>query len=152
MRARLVALLLLLVASAPLTAQGDSSRRDCNLARKAGDDPFGGKGFYLRRWQWHVGYAAASTLTAEALHQTTGMPRLASALTATLALGLMPHAIGLATHQYRLNLADVAFDLVDRSTAILLWTGTSGGTWQSKTLALTTFAGAYGALACYASP
>lgn len=150
MRVRVVALLLVLT-SASAMAQGDSSRRDCNLARRAYDNPLPGVGFVLRRWQWHATYALTSVAAAELLHQV-GMPRSAAAVAATLAIGLMPHAIGIATHQYRFNLSDVVFDLVDRSAPLVLWVGSSGNTWQSKTLALTTFASAYGALACYASP
>lgn len=151
MRVRLAALLLL-VATAPLNAQGAPSRRDCNLARVAWDNPLGSGGWYMRRWEWHVTYAATSLIASEALHRTTHIPRLASAIATTIALGLLPHVVGLARHSYPFNPGDVGFDALNRGLSLVVWTGSSGATWQSKTLAITTFVSAYAALACYASP
>lgn len=142
-------LLLLLLLPVVLEAQ----QPDCNLAEKRFDNPISDThGFVMRRYQWHVSYMAASTLIAEGIHRTTKLPRWASALTSTVAIGFLPHARGYVTGKYRVNVRDWAFDGVTRAAPLILWTGWSGQTWQSKTLAWTTLAGSYFSLACYASP
>jgi hypothetical protein len=107
----------------------------------------------MRRYQWHAFYAAMSTGASEAIHRTTHLPRWASALTATVGLGLVPHIrSGLVGRRYPFNPADWGFDLFDRAAPMFVWSGVSGGTWQSPTVAATTYFAGYAALACYASP
>jgi len=107
----------------------------------------------MRRYQWHAFYAALSTATAEVIHRTTHLPRWASAVTATVGLGLVPHIRGgLFDRRYPINPADWGFDLFDRAAPIFVWSGASGGTVRSQTLAATPFLVGYAALACYASP
>jgi hypothetical protein len=107
----------------------------------------------MRRYQWHAFYATLSTATAEVIHRTTHLPRWASAVTATVGLGLVPHIRGgLLDRRYPIDPADWGFDLFDRAAPIFVWSGVSGGTLRSQTVAATTFLVGYAALACYASP
>ena len=43
----------------------------------------------MPRYQWHAFYAVASIAAAEGIHRVTHMPRWASAVTATVALGIV---------------------------------------------------------------
>src|SRR5690242_9535540 len=84
-------LLLSSLAVAPLPAQSQRHRADCNLAERRYDNPFADhSGWSMRRYEWHAFYATGSIVTAEAVHRTTGLPRWASAVTATVALGILP--------------------------------------------------------------
>jgi hypothetical protein len=126
---------------------------DCNLAAKRWDNPISdGGGMYLRRYQWHIAYASASTLSAEFLHRATGLPRWASALSMSVAMGVLPHVRGISRGQYVFNARDWGFDLFNRAAPLVIWTGMSGQTWQSRTLAGTTILGGYFSLVCWASP
>ena len=107
----------------------------------------------MRRYQWHGFYAGLSTLTAYGIHKTTKLPSWASAAIATVGIGLIPHIrSGLVKHEYKVDARDWAFDVFNRAAPAILLVGRSGKTWQSNTLAATTFVGGYFALACYASP
>ena len=131
-----------------------SARRDCNLARRAYDNPLSdSRGWTMRRYEWHAFYAGLSTLTAYGIHKTTKLPRWASATIATVGIGLIPHIRGgLIKHEYPVDLRDWAFDLFDRGAPAILLVGRSDNTWQSNALAATAFVGGYAALACYSSP
>ena len=129
---------------------------DCNLARKAFDNPFSDtRGWEMRRYEWHLFYAGLSTLTAEGLHRATKLPRWSTALIASVGIGFVPHIRQVVLEpsgQRTINVRDWAFDGFVRSAPLILWTGASGGNWQSRTLAVTTFAAGYGWLSCYGSP
>jgi hypothetical protein len=156
---RLTALFFLLsISTARIGAQSIrfvNQRPDCALGRKAYDNPFSDShGFVLRRYQWHLFYAALSTGGAEALHQVTGWPRWSTALITSVGLGLVPHLrqTVMADGQRTINTRDWAFDGLIRSAPLIFRTGRRGGNWQSRTLAATEFVGGYLSLACYASP
>ena len=150
--ARRLALALVLSSTARVVA-AQAPVRDCNLARRAYDDPFSdSRGWHMRRYEWHAFYAGLSVATAEALHRTTRMPRWASAVTATIALGLVPHVRGLIRHKYPFDGPDWAFDLVNRSAPLFVWRGTLDRTWTERAATAAGYAGAYLSLACYASP
>lgn len=141
---------------ATLAAQTSSKvpPRDCNLARRAYDNPLSdSQGWTMRRYEWHAFYAGVSTLTAYGIHKTTKLPRWASATIATVGIGLIPHIRGgLLKHQYPVDLRDWAFDLFDRGAPAFLLVGRADNTWRSNALAATAFVGGYAALACYSSP
>jgi hypothetical protein len=142
------------VAASTASAQRPRHGPDCNLAERRYDNPFADhSGWSMRRYQWHAFYAGMSTAAAEAIHRTTHLPRWASAVTATVGIGLIPHIrSGLVAKRYPFNPADWGFDLFDRAAPIFVWSGMSGGTWPSRTVAATTYLAGYAALACYASP
>lgn len=124
---------------------------DCNLAAKRFDGaPFGDSGILLRRYQWHAIKAATGTLAAEGIHRTTKLPRWASALSAVALVSVAPHVVGASKGWYRVSPLDWAFDAFVTGAPMLLWA--TSETTQEKTLAATTFAGGYFALACFASP
>lgn len=106
----------------------------------------------MRRYQWHAFYAGLSVATAEAIHRTTHMPRWASAATATVAIGLVPHVRGVIRRRYPFDARDWAFDLVDRSAPLFVWRESAPQSWESRTVTAAAYAGAYLSLACYASP
>ena len=127
--------------------------RDCNLARRAYDDPFSDShGWHMRRYEWHAFYAGLSVAAAEALHRTTHMPRWASAATATIAIGLIPHVRGVIRHKYPFDGPDWAFDLVDRSAPLVVWRESLDQPWTERAATAAAYVGAYLSLACYASP
>ena len=148
-------LFVLAVLAFPLAStMAQSAPRDCNLARRAYDNPFSDRsGWTMRRYQWHGFYAGLSTLTAYGIHKTTKLPRWASATIATVGVGLIPHIrSSLVKHQYDVDTRDWAFDLFNRGAPAVLLVGRSGNSWQSNSLAAAGFVGGYLALACYASP
>jgi len=144
----------LIVTASAMPAQASRHGPDCNLAEKRFDNPFADhSGWLMRRYQWHAFYAVASTATAEGIHRVTHLPRWASAVTATVGLGVLPHIrSGLLVRRYPINPPDWGFDLFNRAAPLFVWSGLRGGTWQSQALAATTYAAGYAALACYASP
>ena len=150
--ARRLALALILCSTARIvSAQAPS--RDCDLARRAYDDPFAdSRGWHMRRYEWHAFYAGLSVATAEALHRVTHMPRWASAVTATVALGLVPHVRGVIRHKYPFNGPDWAFDLVNRSAPLFVWQASREPRWTGQAATAASYVGAYLSLACYASP
>jgi hypothetical protein len=127
---------------------------DCSLAAKRYDNPFSDShGWTMRRYEWHAFYFGLSTIAAEGIHRVTKLPRWASATIATVGIGVIPHIRGgIIKRQYPIAPLDWAFDGVNRAAPLIIWTGASGKTWQSRTLAATTIASSYFALACYASP
>lgn len=137
-----------------LAAQSTHRRSDCNLAEKRFDNPFADhSGWSMRRYEWHAFYATASTATAEGIHRVTHLPRWASALTATVALGIIPHVrSGLLVRRYPVNPPDWGFDLFNRAAPLFVWSGLKGGTVRSEVVSATTYVAGYAALACYASP
>ena len=147
MRRLIVVLALIVIALASRVGA-----QDYNFAAKRWDNPLGRGGWEMRRYEWHVFYASTATAGAEFLHRSTGLSRGLSALTVSLGMGLVPHVVGVTRNRYPFDGRDWAFDLVNRSAPLILWTGTSGKSWQSKTLACTTIIAAYFALAPYASP
>jgi len=153
---RLAVILLLssLVVVAPSSAQSHRRRADCNLAERRYDNPFADhSGWSMRRYEWHAFYATGSIVTAEAVHRAIGLPRWASAVTATVALGILPHVrSGLMLRRYPVNARDWSFDLFTRAAPIFVWSGLRGANWESQTLTATTYAAGYAVLACYASP
>ena len=127
--------------------------RDCNLARRAYDDPFSDShGWHMRRYEWHAFYAGLSLGASEALHRATHMPRWASAATATLAIGLIPHVRGIIRHKYPFNGRDWAFDLVNRSAPLFVWRESVDQSWSERSAMAAGYVGGYLSLACYASP
>jgi len=138
----------------PLPAQSPDSGPDCNLAEKRYDNPFADhSGWRMRRYQWHAFYAVASIATAEGIHRATRLPRWASAVTATVALGLIPHIRnGLVLRRYPINTLDWGFDLFNRAAPIFVWSGRQSDDWKARTLAATGYVAGYAALACYSSP
>ena len=129
---------------------------DCNLARKAYDNPFSDShGFMLRRYQWHLFFAAVSTGSAEALHQATGWPRWSTALITSVGFGVVPHVrqtLMASGGQRTIDVKDWAFDGLIRSAPLILRTGSGRGSRQANAIAAVGFVGAYLSLACYASP
>lgn len=123
-----------------------------DFAARRWDNPTGIGGWYMRRYEWHAFYATTATASAEFLHRSTGLNRGVSALTVTLGMGLIPHVVGVSRKQYPFDARDWAFDLVNRAAPLILWTGVSGKSWQSKTLAASTLVCAYFATAPFASP
>ena len=143
----------LMLCSAARVVSAQAPARDCNLARRAYDDPFSDShGWHMRRYEWHAFYAGVSIAAAEALHRTTRMPRWASAVTASLAIGLIPHVRGVIRHTYPFDGRDWAFDLVNRSAPLLVWRESLDQSWTTRASTAAGYAGAYLALACYASP
>jgi hypothetical protein len=154
---RRAGLYLALVALASLSlafcsARVGAQQPNYDFAARRWDNPIGIGGWYMRRYEWHAFYASSATLCAEFVHRSTGLARIPSALSCGVGMGLVPHVVGLARHQYAFDARDWTFDLVNRSAPVILWTGTSGKTWQSKTLAFTTIVAAYFATAPFASP
>lgn len=157
---RLTALVFLLfVSTSPIGAQSVrfvNQPADCNLARKAYDNPFSDShGFIMRRYQWHLFFAALSTGSAEALHQVTGWPRWSTALITSVGLGVVPHLrqTVMASGGHRMiDAKDWMFDGLIRSAPLILRTGTGRGSRQANALAAAGFIGGYLSLACYASP
>jgi hypothetical protein len=144
---------LLILCSAGRVSAAQTPVRDCNLARKAYDDPFSDShGWHMRRYEWHAFYAGLSVAAAEALHRTTHMPRWASATTATIAIGLLPHVRGVIRHRYPFRGADWAFDLVNRSAPLVVWRESLDRSWTQRAGTAAGYVGSYLALACYASP
>lgn len=145
--------LALIVCTSARVVSAQAPRRDCNLARRAYDDPFSDShGWHMRRYEWHAFYAGLSIATAEALHRVTHMPRWASAATATIALGLVPHVRGLIRHKYPFDGPDWAFDLVNRSAPLLVWRESLAQSWTERAATAAGYAGTYLSLVCYASP
>ena len=97
-------------------------------------------------------YAGLSVAAAEALHRTTHMPRWASAATATIAIGLIPHVRGVIRHKYPFDGPDWAFDLVDRSAPLVVWRESLDQPWTGRAMTAAAYVGGYLSLACYASP
>lgn len=127
---------------------------DCNLARRAYDNPFSdSRGWSMRRYEWHGFYAGLSTLAAYGIHKTTRLPAWASAAIASVGIGLVPHIRGgLIKRDYPVNALDWSFDALNRSAPSFVVLGNYGNKWQSKAIAATSFVGGYLALACYSSP
>jgi hypothetical protein len=151
------AALLLALLALPLSAQGlriTVPAPDCALADRRFDNPFSDRaGWTMRRYQWHAFYFGLSSLAAEGIHRTTKLPRWASATIATIGIGVVPHIRGgIIKREYPINPLDWTFDAVNRAAPLIIWTGASGNSWQSRTLAVTTIVSSYAALACYASP
>jgi len=146
--------LLAVLAASTLRAQSSNPPADCDLRQRRFDDPFADHvGWTMPRYQWHAFYAVASVAAAEGIHRATHMPRWASAVTATVALGIIPHIRGgLLMKRYPIDPLDWGFDAFNRSAPIFVWRGLSDDGWQSKTIAATTYAAGYAALACYSSP
>jgi hypothetical protein len=140
--------------SAILPAQNPSRRPDCNLAEKRFDNPFADhSGWSMRRYEWHAFYAAASTAAAEGIHRATHLPRWASAVTVTVALGIVPHLrSGVFAKRYPINPPDWGFDLFNRAAPLFVWSGLRGGSTRSELFSATSYAAGYIVLACYASP
>jgi len=148
-----LAFALLLCTTARVAHAQQARPRDCNLARQAYDDPFAdSRGWHMRRYQWHTFYAGLSVATAEVIHRTTHMPRWASAATATVAIGLVPHVRGVIRHRYPFDARDWAFDLVNRSAPLFVWRATRPQPWTSRAATTAGYAASYLSLACYASP
>ena len=148
---RLACVLIFCSTSRIVNAQAPA--RDCNLARRAYDDPFSDShGWHMRRYEWHAFYAGLSVAAAEALHRTTHMPRWASAATATIAIGLIPHVRGVIRHKYPFDGPDWAFDLVDRSAPLVVWRESLDQPWTGRAMTAAAYVGGYLSLACYASP
>ena len=145
---------LYLLAPSAMPAQQSQYKPDCNLAERRFDNPVADhSGWWMRRYQWHAFYAITSTVAAEGIHRVTHLPRWASAVTAAVVLGVAPHVrSSLLTRQYPVDPLDWGFDAFNRAAPIFVWSGLSGGSWRSKTLAAATYAVGYASLACYASP
>lgn len=157
-RSAFLALMLCIIGSmsvsSPITAQTPPRRPDCDLAERRYDNPFADhSGWYMRRYEWHAFYAVASTATAEGIHRLTHLPRWASAVTATVALGVVPHLrSGVFERRYPINPPDWGFDLFNRAAPLFVWYGLKGGTWQSGAASGAAYVVGYATLACYASP
>lgn len=140
---------MMLLACTQLRAQAP----DCDLARKAYDNPFSDHhGYVLRRYQWHAAYASASAVTGEVIHRATGLPRWASFLISGTAIKVVPHVRGVMQHRYPFNARDWAFDGFIGAAPLIAWAGWTGGDWRSRVLGATTLTMGYVGLACFASP
>jgi hypothetical protein len=129
------------IAASSLRAQ------DCNLARRAFDNPFSdSRGWWMPRYAWHGFYAGAGVAVGEVLHRATKRPRWQTAIAAGVATSLVWHVRGLVRKQYGFSPRDWAFDFFVRSAPLLLWDQ------RPRTLAATTLIGGYFSLACFASP
>lgn len=142
------------LAVSSLSAQNQRHLADCNLAERRYDNPFADhSGWSMRRYQWHAFYATSSIVASEGIHRATHLPRWASAVTATVALGILPHIrSGLMLRRYPINARDWSFDLFTRAAPIFVWSATRGASWESQTVVAIAYAAGYAALACYASP
>lgn len=120
---------------------------DCNLARRAGDNPFtdrAGSGWYMRRYEWHAFYIGAAFGISEALHQTTGWQRRITAFVPAIGIGLVPHVRGAVRHTYAIDPLDWTFDAYRAAIPLLLT--------MPKKQSIPVIVLGYVALACFASP
>jgi hypothetical protein len=112
------------------------------LSCYAGDNPFTinpDRGWWMRRYQWHIAYASAS-LGVDYLARKLGVNETPAAVGTSLLLGLGPH---LAQHRARIDGADWIADLWIRSTPVAERFGLKGSAvWSAG----------YAFLASYASP
>lgn len=132
------ALIFLLVASV-LGAQPN-----CNLAERRSDGPW-----VMRRYQWHALGLAEGIGGAVVARKVLRLPLLASvSLVPTVTLVLHVHGV----KRYGWTVQDWAFDALLRSAPAFYLLGTSGKTWQSRSLALTSYVAGYLAGACFSSP
>jgi hypothetical protein len=139
MRRRLALLAMVLTTScAPIVWKAPDRCLSC----KASDNPFTVnpyRGWEMRRWQWQLGFAAASLAIAEAVARL-GMPRHPANVGTSLTLGLVPHVL---QRPATIDGADWAADLWIRSTPIAREHGWKGAfVWTAG----------YAFLAPYASP
>ena len=132
---------------------------DCNLARKAFDNPFhDSRGWWMRRYLWHAGFQVGSLGVGYGLHRFTSLPTWAAAGTPTIGLGLLPHVRQTLIGDATINSADWAFDLWNRSTptiwAVAHKKDHDGGgiRWKRHAVALGVFLVGYAALSCFSSP
>lgn len=144
----LLLLVLVLIASAPAHAQlYVHPPSDCRLADRRYDG-----GLVMRRYELHALKASGSLAAAELVHRTTHLPRWASAITATVFIGILPHITGgIILRTYPINPMDWAFDLFNASAPVLVWAGSRGG-WRSAVGATALEVAGYATLACWASP
>lgn len=120
---------------------------DCNLARKAFDNPFSDtRGWEMPRSAWHFAYGVAGVAIGETVHRVTKRPRWQTAIATGIATSAIWHLRGYARKQYEFNARDWAFDFFVRSAPLLLWDQ------RPRLLAATTLAGGYFSLACFANP
>lgn len=147
---RTVLVLAIALAVSSLSARAQvvaQSRRDCRLADRRYDS-----GWHMRRYELHAVHAGASIAVAELLHRGARLPRWASALTATVFIGIIPHVTGgIILRNYPINPMDWAFDAFNASASLLLWRGLHDG-WRPKVEAAAAEVAGYAALACWASP
>ncbi|HEY9228804.1 MAG TPA: hypothetical protein VIP11_19285 [Gemmatimonadaceae bacterium] len=135
---------------------------DCNLARRAFDNPFGDtrgysdrRGWYMPRYAWHVFYPTLTGATGEVAHRLTKLPRWSTYLAAGALIGFGPHIRSTLRErpgQRTINPRDWAFDGLNRSAPFILLVGWNDEGWRPKLLATTAVVTTYAALACYASP
>lgn len=117
---------------------------DCNLAEKRTDGPW-----LLRRYQWHALGLAEGIGGAVVARKVFKLPLLASvSIVPTISLVIHVHG----ARRYGNDVQDWAFDALLRAAPAFYALGRSGNTWQSRTLALTSYAAGYFAGACFASP
>jgi hypothetical protein len=157
-RLRVLLVLATLLAScsttpAPAFAQGFrvvQPAPDCNLGRRAFDNPFSDtKGYVQPRIAWHVEYAVGTALLTWAIDKATPLPKWASATTATVLVGVVPHARSVFwQRRYPINPGDLAFDLVNRSTPFVMVSSAPARRW----LAFSTWLAADALLSCLSSP
>lgn len=117
---------------------------DCNLAERRTD-----AGILLRRYQWHALGLAEGIGGALVARKAFRLPMLASVSivpTVTVVLHLR------GARRDGSNVPDWAFDALLRAAPAFYQLGRSGATWQSRSLALTSYAAGYLAGACFASP
>jgi hypothetical protein len=142
-------LLLLAILALPAGAQAP----DCNLARKMYDNPFGdGKGFMLRRYEWHLAGAVGSAAAGELLYRATPMPRWASYAVGGFAVRTLPHIRGVSMGFYSFNLRDWTFDAFIGAVPLLTLETWTDSSWKVRLLGTSTIIAGYLAGACYASP
>jgi hypothetical protein len=148
-----------------------TQKPDCDPLALAWDKPLPGREYHAPRVVWWGGYALASMAAADGLDWVytkathRKLPPWIGATTASAGIGLLPHVIGYAKHEYRINVGDWSFDLLTRSLpAFWRLGGTLGmedrlqsrrlgiGRTGARLIALGAYAGGAYLLHCRASP
>ena len=120
-----------------------SASPDWTLSRRLEDGSI-----VLRRYEWHVVRAAASTGAAWSLTRL-GMPRRTAAVVAMVTTGVLPHVIGVLRCTYPWDGPDWIADAVIASVPIVVL---GGGTRLQLAVRVVGFGAAYVVSAPYARP
>lgn len=123
---------------------------DCNLGRRAFDNPFSDtKGYWQPRVLWHAEYAVGTAALSWGIHKVTRLPKWASATIAAVGVGVVPHFRSvILQRRYPINPGDIAFDAVNRGTPYVFVSSQPRGVWTAFGVWLATDM----ALSCFASP
>ncbi|HVX41501.1 MAG TPA: hypothetical protein VHB25_18220 [Gemmatimonadaceae bacterium] len=150
----------LAAARTPAHAQGLNITQpppDCDLGRRAFDDPFiDGRGITQPRILWHLEFAAGSLALSYVLHRVVRLPWWASTAV-TVGVGVVPHIRGgIIQRRYPINPGDWVFDFWDRAVPAAWAANHHDDPKQSRVRSLGTsfekWLAGYAATACFASP